>query len=312
MTPGIDGLTLDGYGVERVNGLIETLQSHSYQSNPARRRYIPKKNGKMRPLGIPSANDKLVQEIVRMMLESIYEPIFSNFSHGFRPKRSCHTALMQIQHSFTAVKWFVEGGIKAYFDTIGHHVLIGILRRRIADESLIELIWKFLKAGYLEDWQYNATFSRTPQGSGISPILANIYLNELDGYMEEYKKSFEKGKIRGHNNEYTMRHSRYQRYVDKCRKHWHAMSKEEKEANKSGFARSINNFPDLTNRNKSGEKSAVFYITKHPNYKYLADADKKNEFDIDRFLRARLRPKPGETFEVYEIDAPGSEAPAVQ
>ena len=147
MTPGIDGLTLDGYGNERINNLIDTLKNRSYQPTPARRRYIPKKNGKMRPLGIPSANDKLVQEVVRMMLESIYEPSFSKYSHGFRPQRSCHTALLQIQHNFTGVKWFVEGDIKAYFDTIDHHVLISILRRRIADESFIDLIWKFLRAG---------------------------------------------------------------------------------------------------------------------------------------------------------------------
>ncbi len=117
MTPGIDGLTLDGYGIERVNRIIESLKNHTYQPSPARRSYIPKRNGKLRPLGIPSADDKLVQEVVRMMLESIYEPTFSNFSHGFRPKRSCHTALLQIQHNFTAVKWFVEGDIESYFDT---------------------------------------------------------------------------------------------------------------------------------------------------------------------------------------------------
>jgi group II intron reverse transcriptase/maturase len=230
MTPGIDGLSLDGYGAERVDNLIATLKDHSYQPNPARRRYIPKKDGKKRPLGIPSADDKLVQEIVRMMLESIYEPTFSNLSHGFRPKRSCHTALQQVQHTFTAAKWFVEGDIKAYFDIINHHTLISMLRRRIADEALIELIWKFLKAGYMEDWQFNATFSGTPQGSGISPILANIYLDELDGYMEEYKKSFERGNIRRHNNDYTRRRSTYQRFVDKCKKNWATMKEDERKA----------------------------------------------------------------------------------
>ena len=228
MTPGIDGLTLDGYGNERINKLIDTLKDRSYQPSPARRRYIPKKNGKMRPLGIPSANDKLVQEVVRMMLESVYESSFSKNSHGFRPQRSCHTALLQIQHSFTGVKWFVEGDIKAYFDTIDHHVLISILRRRIKDESFIDLIWKFLRAGYLENWQYNATFSGTPQGSGISPILANIYLNELDSFMEEYKEAFDKGDARRFNNEYSMRQNRYKRYVNKCKKNWTTMNEEEK------------------------------------------------------------------------------------
>ena len=113
----------------------------------------------MRPLGIASANDKLVQEIIRMLLESIYEPTFSNLSHGFRAKRSCHTALQQIQHNFTGVKWFIEGDIKAYFDTIDHHILMAILRRRIKDEMFLSLIWKFLRAGYLENWIYNATYS---------------------------------------------------------------------------------------------------------------------------------------------------------
>jgi group II intron reverse transcriptase/maturase len=168
MTPGVDGTTLDGTGMERIESLILSLRDHSYQPQPARRCYIPKKSGKgQRPLGIQAANDKLVQEVVRMLLESIYEPTFSNFSHGFRPNRSCHTALAQMQRSFNGVKWFVEGDIKAYFDTIDHHVLVNILRRRIKDESLIALLWKFLRAGYLEDWQYNATFSGTPQG-GLS------------------------------------------------------------------------------------------------------------------------------------------------
>ena len=143
----------------------------------------------MRPLGISSSDDKLVEEIVKMILESIYDPTFSNYSHGFRPGRSCHTALLQLQQNFTGVKWFVEGDIKSYFDTIDHHNLINILRRRIKDEAFIELIWKFLGAGYMENWEYNATFSGIAQGSGISPILANIYLNEFDRFMEDYKRS---------------------------------------------------------------------------------------------------------------------------
>jgi group II intron reverse transcriptase/maturase len=166
MTPGVDGLTLDGTGMERIEALILSLKDHSYQPRPARRQYIPKKSGKgQRPLGIQTANDKLVQEVVRMLLESIFEPTFLKSSHGFRPGRSCHTALSQVQNTFTGVRWFVEGDIKAYFDTIDHHVLVDILRRRIKDEVLISLIWKFLKAGYMENWQYNATHSGTPQGS---------------------------------------------------------------------------------------------------------------------------------------------------
>lgn len=193
MTPGADGQTIDGMGMERIEKLIASLKDHSYQPHPARRTYIKKKNGKLRPLGIPSFDDKLVQEVVRMLLEAIYEPTFSNYSHGFRPHRSCHTALTQLQRNFSGAKWFIEGDIKSFFDNIDHAVLIGILRRRIHDEYFIALIWKFLKAGYLEDWTFHRTYSGTPQGSIISPILSNIYLNELDRYMEQYMESFKIG-----------------------------------------------------------------------------------------------------------------------
>lgn len=211
MTPGADEATLDGISLERIQTLVRTLKDHSYQPQPARRVYIPKKSGGQRPLGIASAHDKLVQEVVRMLLESIYEPTFSPVSHGFRPGRSCHTALAQIQVTFTGVKWFVEGDIKAYFDSIDHHVLINILRRRIHDEPFIELLWKLLKAGYLEDWQHHATYSGTPQGAGCSPILANLYLNELDQYMAAYKTAFDQGSQRGPNKEYGRVRAQYLR-----------------------------------------------------------------------------------------------------
>lgn len=147
----------------------------------------------MRPLGIPSFDDKLVQECVRLLLEAVYEGGFAKTSHGFRPKHSCHTALSQAQVCFTGVKWFVEGDIKGFFDNINHEVMIGILAEHIKDERFLRLIRKFLKAGYLEDWQYHNTYSGTPQGGIISPILANIYLDKLDRYMEELKKRFDKG-----------------------------------------------------------------------------------------------------------------------
>ena len=165
MTAGTDGKTIDGMGMARINALIEKMRDFSYQPNPARRTYIPKSNGKMRPLGIPSFDDKLIQEVVRLILESIYEPTFSDYSHGFRINRSCHTALKYVQKYFTGTKWFVEGDIKGCFDNVDHHVLIAILRKRIADEYFIGLLWKFLKAGYMEDWNYHNTYSGTPQGS---------------------------------------------------------------------------------------------------------------------------------------------------
>ena len=193
MTTGADGMSIDNMSMARINKVIKSLKDQTYQPNPARRTYIAKKNNptKKRPLGIPSTNDKLVQEVIRMLLEAIYEPTFSNLSHGFRPKRSCHTALSQIKDTFTGVRWMVEGDIKACFDCFDHHVLINILRRRIKDEKFLSLMWKFLKAGYMEQWEYHKTYSGTPQGSGMSPILANIYLSELDTFMEEYKARFD-------------------------------------------------------------------------------------------------------------------------
>ena len=193
MTEGSDGKTIDGMSLTRIADLIDLLRKERYQPKPARRVYIPKKNGKMRPLGIPSFDDKLVQEVTRMILEAIYEGQFEDCSHGFRPKRSCHTALNKIQKTFTGAKWFIEGDIKGFFDNINHEILIGILAERISDERFLRLIRKFLKAGYLEDWTFHNTFSGTPQGGIVSPILANIYLDRLDKYMVEYIKKFDIG-----------------------------------------------------------------------------------------------------------------------
>jgi len=204
MTKGSDGLTIDGLSLDRIDALIEALKDESYQPIPSRRVYIPKKNGKKRPLGIPAFNDKLVQEVLRMILESIYEGSFQDTSHGFRPARSCHTTLLQVQKRFTGVKWFVEGDIKGFFDNISHDVLMSILKKRIADERFLRLIRKFLKAGYLEEWRFHQTYSGTPQGGIISPILANIYLDELDCFMRNYADNFNKGNRRRRNPEYRL------------------------------------------------------------------------------------------------------------
>lgn len=202
MTKGTDGLTIDGMSLDRIHSLIEKIKDESYQPKPSRRTYIPKKNGKKRPLGIPSFDDKLVQEVIRMILEAVYEGCFEKSSHGFRPNRSCHTALQEIQCNFTGVKWFIEGDIKGFFDNINHNVMIGILGKKIKDDRFLRLIRKFLNAGYMEDWQYHNTFSGTPQGGIVSPILANIYLDELDKYMKEYAERFNCGKERKRNPEY--------------------------------------------------------------------------------------------------------------
>lgn len=203
MTKGTDGSTIDGMSINRIKRIISSLKNESYQPAPSRRTHIPKKDGKKRPLGIPSADDKLVQEVVRMVLEAIYEGSFDNNSHGFRPRRSCHTALTSIQKSFTGVKWFIEGDIKGFYDNIDHDILIAVLKERIRDERFIRLIRKFLNAGYMEKWVFRKTYSGTPQGGIISPILANIYLNKLDEYVREYISNFDKGKERKKNPIYA-------------------------------------------------------------------------------------------------------------
>lgn len=190
-TRGVDDDTADGFSEDKVNQIIEALKNGTYEPKPVRRTYIKKKNGKMRPLGLPTFTDKLVQDVIRMVLQAIYEPVFSDYSHGFRPNRSCHTALTQIKHEFVGAKWFVEGDIKGCFDNIDHSVLITIISRKIKDARFINLIRLFLKAGYMEDWKYHGTYSGCPQGGILSPILANIYLNELDKFVENLKKSFD-------------------------------------------------------------------------------------------------------------------------
>jgi RNA-directed DNA polymerase len=195
MTQGVDGQTIDGFSEEMAKELIQILKKKWYSPNPSRRIYIPKANGKKRPLGIPSAGDKLVQEVWRMILEQIYEPVFSDNSHGFRRKRSCHTALEQIQ-TWKGTKWFIEFDIKGFFDNINHKTLMTILEKKIDDPHFLKVIRLWLKAGYCEEWKFHKTHSGTPQGGIISPLLANIYLNELDDFIAKLCVSNSCGKIR--------------------------------------------------------------------------------------------------------------------
>ena len=179
MTPGTDGTTIDGFSRKQISQLIELLKWERYQPKPVRRTYIPKKNGKMRPLGIPAFADKLVQEVVRQILEAIYEPIFSDNSHGFRPNRSCHTALYQIKSTCRGTNWVIEGDITGCFDHIDHEILLKILSKKIDDGRFLELIRKFLKAGYLEFNQKYNSLSGTPQG-GLCRARHNPPYDEIN------------------------------------------------------------------------------------------------------------------------------------
>ena len=192
-TKGVNEDTADGFSEAKIDSIIKALADETYQPMPVRRTYIQKKNNrkKLRPLGIPTFTDKLVQEVLRMILEAVYEPIFLDVSHGFRPKRSCHTALKQLRREFNGTRWFVEGDIKGCFNNINHAVLVGLLSNKIKDARITKLIYKFLKAGYLENWQYHKTYSGTPQGGIISPLLANIYLHELDKFVMKLKSEFD-------------------------------------------------------------------------------------------------------------------------
>jgi group II intron reverse transcriptase/maturase len=204
MTPGVDAEdTIDGMSLEQIDAIIEKLKSGTYEWKPVKRVYIPKSKGKKRPIGVTSWNDKLLQEVIRLVLEAYYEPRFSDYSHGFRPNRGCHTALAQIKQVWCGVKWFVEGDIQSCFDEIRHDVILDILTRDIKDNRFLKLIRTMLRAGYMENWEYHKTLSGTPQGSGVSPILANIVLNELDQFVEnELLPKYNRGKERPKTPEY--------------------------------------------------------------------------------------------------------------
>jgi group II intron reverse transcriptase/maturase len=184
MTPGADGETADGMSLAKIGRVIEALRHERFRFRPARRIYIPKKNGNKRPLGLPSWSDKLVGEVIRLLLEAYYEPRFSDRSHGFRPRRGCHTALSEVADQWTGTTWFIEGDISDCFGSLDHEVLLSTLAEKIHDSRFLRLIRQMLQAGYLEDWIWNATLSGAPQGGVVSPILSNIYLDRLDRFIE--------------------------------------------------------------------------------------------------------------------------------
>ena len=197
MTPGATTETVDGMSLQKIDTIIEALRSERYRWTPVRRTYIPKKNRKLRPLGLPVWSDKLLKEVIRLILDAYYDPQFSDTSHGFRHNRGCHTALRDVTQKGRGTKWFIEGDISACFDRIDHTVLLTILREKIHDNRFIRLMSGLLDAGYLEDWKYNATYSGVPQGGVVSPILSNVVLDKLDQYVErELIPSYTRGKRR--------------------------------------------------------------------------------------------------------------------
>lgn len=204
MTPGVDGGTPDGMSLDMIRGIIDRLRTQRYRFAPVRRVQIPKKNGALRPLGLPTWTDKLVGEVVRLLLEAYYEPRFSPRSHGFRPGRGCHTALAEIASTWTGTTWFIEGDIADCFGSLDHEVMLAILAEDIHDRRFLDLVADMLTAGYLEDFTWHATYSGAPQGGVVSPILSNIYLDRLDTFVtDELVPAFTRGDHRRPNREYA-------------------------------------------------------------------------------------------------------------
>jgi group II intron reverse transcriptase/maturase len=203
MTPGVTKETVDGMSGHKINAIIQAMRAERYHWKPARRTYLLKKNGKKRPLGLPVWSDKLVAEVLRMILEAYFEPRFSSHSHGFRPGRGCHTALQEIYYQWAGTTWFIEGDISGCFDNLNHELLVSTLREHIHDGRFIKLIQNLLDAGYLEDWTYHRTLSGVPQGSIVSPVLSNILLDKLDKFVETVLiPRYTKGAVREKNPAY--------------------------------------------------------------------------------------------------------------
>jgi len=204
MTPGTDEETLDGFSLEAIREIIREMGTEQFQFKPVRTTFIPKANGKMRKLGIPCVRDKIVQQVMQMILTAIYDnpdaPYFQETSHGFRPGRSCHTALREIRRKWSASNWLIEGDIRSCFDEIHHATLVSILSKKITDQRFLNLIWKLLNAGYMDlRGARKDSLVGAPQGSILSPILANVYLHELDEFIEELRTRREKGERKGPN-----------------------------------------------------------------------------------------------------------------
>ena len=189
MTPGTDGETLDGFSLETIREIIDEMRSEQFQFKPVRQQFIPKPNGKMRKLGIPCVRDKVVQEVMHLILEAIYDspygPYFHDVSHGFRPNHSCHTALQEFREKWGGINWIIEGDIQACFDELDHHILVATLQKKIQDQRFLNLIWKLLKAGYMDlHGAKKESLIGSPQGGLISP---------LDEFIQGMRRTLEKG-----------------------------------------------------------------------------------------------------------------------
>jgi group II intron reverse transcriptase/maturase len=212
MTPGADGETADGMSVAGIGRIIDALRHERYRFTPVKRAWIPKKNGKKRPLGLPSWSDKVVGEVIRLLLEAYYEPRFSGRSHGFRPGRGCHTALNDVAKTWTGTTWFIESDISDCFGSLDHQIMLAALAETIRDNRFLRLIKQMLKAGYLEDWEWNATLSGVPQGGVVSPVLSNIYLDRMDTFAETILiPEYTRGAIRAKNPAYRQAESAIRR-----------------------------------------------------------------------------------------------------
>ncbi len=205
MTPGATPETVDGMSLRRIERVIDAMRHERYRFSPARRVRIPKKDGRTRPLGLPTWSDKLVGEVVRLLLEAYFEPVLSDRSHGFRPGRGCHTALREVANTWTGTTWFIEGDIADCFGSLDHQVMLSTLAEHIHDNRFLRLVRNMLSAGYLEDWVWGATLSGAPQGGVASPILSNIYLHKLDVFVEKVLiPEYTRGKLRTRNPEYRL------------------------------------------------------------------------------------------------------------